>query len=503
MNWLITAAVSSTLSIIFLGIIILQFLHNKRNISEFENALEELVKGNLNYKIKSKDSIVKNFEKVNKMMLTWVYNTLKASINITQEIRNMEASCYNSQNTALEINKKMTNFSNSALTAQDKLYELIAYTEEITASEEELAVTAHHTLNKTKTAQTSIINGTADVEKSIGILNDMSVHMEELSKDMSHMSSFSEKIQEMAQAINNLASNTNLLALNAAVEAARAGDSGRGFAIVAKEIGKLAEQSAAYSNNIKTQITDIKEKTDKTVSDIKAISDMSINGRNSVNSIKDYFENFNEIIKNHVNNMDEISFKINEQTEASQKIQGINEKVSLFFSEFNSEALEVSSEIKHQKELEDKNIESCENMAGASLNLVNFTERFETILTAKLIEICEKVALLMKEPGFDNNKLASFANESGVSEFYITDKDGVTIFSNNPRGLGYRFEEDKNSQAYEFRRILSNRDLKVSQKFMKRDIDGKFYKFVGVSRLDQSGIVQAGLDLESIINLKM
>jgi len=38
---------------------------------------------------------------------------------------------------------------------------------------------------------------------------------------------------------------------------------------------------------------------------------------------------------------------------------------------------------------------------------------------------------------------------------------------------------------------------------MQRDIDGKFYKFVGISRVDAKGIVQAGLDLENIINLKM
>lgn len=92
---------------------------------------------------------------------------------------------------------------------------------------------------------------------------------------------------------------------------------------------------------------------------------------------------------------------------------------------------------------------------------------------------------------------------NNISEFYITDGDGVTIFSNNPLGLGYRFEEDVNSQAYAFRRILKANDLKVSQNFMKRDIDGKFYKFVGTSRIDANGIVQAGLDLENIINLKM
>lgn len=53
------------------------------------------------------------------------------------------------------------------------------------------------------------------------------------------------------------------------------------------------------------------------------------------------------------------------------------------------------------------------------------------------------------------------------------------------------------------RKILKDSKFKVSQKFMKRDIDGKFYKFVGVGRIDETGIIQAGLDLEDIIKLKM
>lgn len=503
MYWMVIAITSLVLMFILLLVLLFQFKSNRYNLLELENAMNEIANGNLNYEIKVKRNRLCSFEKINKMLLVWVYNTLKSSMNISEEIGNMENSCRNSQETAVEINKKMNQFYLSAKEAQNKLSELVKFSEEIADSEKELTATSFQTLNNAKEAQLSINNGTSNLEQSISILDDMSRYVEELTMDVSYLSNFSSKIQEMAEAINDLASSTNLLALNASVEAARAGESGRGFSIVAKEVGKLAEQSAKYSSNIKTQISDIKNKTDKTVEDIKAISDMSALGKKSINSIKEYFNSFNSIINSTVKNIEFFTNEIEMQAEATQKIQNINDGVANFFSDFNNATEELAIELKEQQVLEDKNIISCEKMHGASQNLVNFTERFETIITSKLIDICRKVAEIIKEPGFNNAKLTDFAEKSGVSEFYITDDDGVTVYSNNTKGIGFRFDEDKNSQAYVFRKILKDKNVVVSQKFMKRDIDDKFYKFVAISRNDQAGILQAGLDLDDIINLKM
>ena len=142
MNWFIVALCSSGLAIIFLLLIIFQFKNNKSNGKEFEKALMEITNGNLTYEIKFKNTIFNRYENVNKMMLNWVYSTLKASMDISLEIKNMEVSCRNSQSTALEVNKRMNGFTNSAHVANSKLTELVAYSEEITASEEELAATS-------------------------------------------------------------------------------------------------------------------------------------------------------------------------------------------------------------------------------------------------------------------------------------------------------------------------------------------------------------------------
>ena len=89
-----------------------------------------------------------------------------------------------------------------------------------------------------------------------------------LKEDMGHLSESAQSITQIMGVITDIADQTNLLALNAAIEAARAGEAGRGFAVVADEVRKLAEKTMASTSDVATAIKGIQESAAKSIQQV-------------------------------------------------------------------------------------------------------------------------------------------------------------------------------------------------------------------------------------------
>jgi methyl-accepting chemotaxis protein len=94
-------------------------------------------------------------------------------------------------------------------------------------------------------------------------------------EEMKSVLKSSDEISQIVSAINQIAEQTNLLALNAAIEAARAGEAGRGFAVVADEVRQLAQKSGQSAGEINRLVTETNNRIESLAESLRALNDIS------------------------------------------------------------------------------------------------------------------------------------------------------------------------------------------------------------------------------------
>jgi aerotaxis receptor len=148
---------------------------------------------------------------------------------------------------------------------RDRAVSVAAATDEFTQSVREVASSAGQTANAAESAQTQVHEAQASMQRSTDATGRVVEAVQSSSRTIADLDQAIAKIGGITQVIKEIADQTNLLALNAAIEAARAGEQGRGFAVVADEVRKLAERTTASTADITATVTEIRQVTDATV----------------------------------------------------------------------------------------------------------------------------------------------------------------------------------------------------------------------------------------------
>jgi methyl-accepting chemotaxis protein len=274
-------------------------------------------------KVNAKDEIgrlAENFESMRLSLQSVLAEVNQGAVQVAASAEELMASADQSSKASEQISSAIQDVAAGAdkqVASVEEAYQVVNMmanaAEQINGSTQQVAGLASDAAGKAA-------SGSLTVQTAINQMTEMNATVKELADTVDGLGKRSQEIGSIVDVISAIADQTNLLALNAAIEAARAGEHGRGFAVVADEVRKLAEQTTLSTQKIAELVAVIRQETNDAVHSMHAVTDEVAKGIDVVHAAGASFEEIRSSVEELAGRIREVSGAVQRLTEGTKRV---------------------------------------------------------------------------------------------------------------------------------------------------------------------------------------
>lgn len=298
---------------------------------------EKIAQGNLTQSAKDKKtkaqtgSVLASFDAMRSGLVGLINEILKSSKSLERSMN--------------EVQTQLTSLTESSETQAEASASMAAGVEEMSVSISQVSDAAVQSSGAANASANAAEQGMEVMRATSADFAQTAEGSKRLSARIGSLGEQSRKITRIIQVIEEIAEQTNLLALNAAIEAARAGEQGRGFAVVADEVRQLAERTTQSTTEIESMVSAIQKGTEEAVVEMNQWSSRTEEGLTRVQEAESFMSKIKTEAETVMRMISEVDSALREQSSASQQIANHVEKVSASSEENSMSVGEINKNL--------------------------------------------------------------------------------------------------------------------------------------------------------------
>lgn len=306
------------------------------SVAEISSGVERMSNGDLTMRISHNGNdeigvLAGNMNRMVESINAMIHRIVNASGNVVSTVEVLKASAKSTADGAQTQTSQATQIATAA--------------EEMSQTITDIAKNASVASETSSDAMKIAEEGRKVADGAVETVNNVYNSTVELATMVERLNGRVEEIGDIVTVIKDIADQTNLLALNAAIEAARAGEQGRGFAVVADEVRKLAERTIKATTEISEKIGAVQSESEKTAKSMSEASGEVTRATDFIRNVGDSLEGIVAAVQKMRDEITRIAVAVDEQSAASEDVAKNIEKTSSIAKEIEKMSGDVTHEV--------------------------------------------------------------------------------------------------------------------------------------------------------------